>query len=132
MTQNNKRMVSDEDVQQFQRDGYLVVRGFLSAEENRVLLDHFMRMQRNAAQENNPVRQHYQVQTMEEAGGDVLRVFPRVMMPHRFDKTSLEMMLDARSEEVLNALFGEQAIAAQSMFYSVWVEYPAACCGFAV
>ena len=117
MTQNPKRMVSDEDVQQFERDGYLVVRGFLSAEENAALIEHFMQMQSDASKPDKPVRQHYQVKTMEEAQGDVLRVFPRVMMPHRFDKTSLEMMLDARSEEVLNALFGEQAIAAQSMFY---------------
>ncbi len=117
MTQNIEPMINDEQVQQFQRDGYLVVRSFLSPEENANLREHFMKMQSDASQPEHPVRKHYQVQTMEEAQGDVLRVFPRVMMPHRFDKTSLEMMLDARTESVLNALFGEQAIAAQSMFY---------------
>jgi ectoine hydroxylase-related dioxygenase (phytanoyl-CoA dioxygenase family) len=106
-----------EAAQQFERDGYVVVRGFLSPTEATELRERFMEIQREALDKESPTRKSYQPASVEESGGDVLKQFPRVMHPHRFDEQSKQMMLDERIESVLRALFGEEPLAAQSMFY---------------
>jgi ectoine hydroxylase-related dioxygenase (phytanoyl-CoA dioxygenase family) len=76
-----------------------------------------MEIQRAALQEGAEARKYFQPKSAEEAGGDVLQQFPRIMHPHRFDALSHKMMLDARLESTLRELFGEEPLAAQSMFY---------------
>jgi len=112
-----QQTVTQEQAQQFERDGFLVVRGLLSRDEAEELREHFMAMQQASLVPGSEARQHYQPLSMEEARGDVLKHFPRIMMPHRFDETSRNYMLDARFESVLRELFGEEPLAAQSMFY---------------
>jgi ectoine hydroxylase-related dioxygenase (phytanoyl-CoA dioxygenase family) len=103
--------------EKFGEDGFLVVRGMLSPEEASFLREHFMEIQREALTPDSPTRQYFTPAGEEESKGDVLKQFPRVMHPHRFDEQSKQMMLDERIESVLRALFGEEPLAAQSMFY---------------
>lgn len=117
MTATIERILTDNQVEQFQRDGYLVVRGLLSPQEAAQLRDHFMAMREEALEPDNRYTEYYQPVAAEQTDGDLLKQFPRVMQPHRFDKLSKQYMLDTRIESVLRDLFGEEPLAAQSMFY---------------
>jgi phytanoyl-CoA hydroxylase len=48
---------------------------------------------------------------------DPLKRYPRVMHPHRFNETAKKYMLHQPVLDVLADLYGEEALAAQSMFY---------------
>ena len=109
--------LSPAQIEQWQREGYLQISGLCSPDEVDELREHFMEMQRQALDENSPLRAKYQPLSLEEAQGDILRHFPRVMHPHKFDELSLKRMLDARVGAVLEQLMGAEPVAAQSMFY---------------
>ena len=109
--------LSREQLEHWQRDGYLLVSGLFSTEEIDNLREHFMEMQNEALNPESPLRKYYQPKTMEEADGDILQHYPRVMHPHRFDEMSMNQMLDGRVGAVLEELMGAEPIAAQSMFY---------------
>jgi ectoine hydroxylase-related dioxygenase (phytanoyl-CoA dioxygenase family) len=117
MAYATEQLLTDEQVAQFERDGFYVARGLFSAEETAFLRERFMAIQQDALNPESTLRPYYQPKTMEEAGGDVLKHYPRIMHPHRFDTISTDYMLDARIEGILRALFGEEALAAQSMLY---------------
>ncbi|HEX8550940.1 MAG TPA: phytanoyl-CoA dioxygenase family protein [Abditibacteriaceae bacterium] len=104
-------MLTNEQKEQFERDGYLIVRGLISREEAVQLRDHFMDLHAQGP------KQGFDPKSADEADSDVLRMYPRFMHPHRVDDLSMKWMLDARFEGVLRDLFGEQPVAAQSMFY---------------
>ena len=109
--------LSSAQIDQWHRDGYLLVSGLFSTEEIDGLREHFMQMQSEALDENSPLRKYYQPKSLEAAEGDILQHYPRVMHPHRFDELSMKQMLDARVGAVLEDLMGAPPIAAQSMFY---------------
>ncbi len=104
--------LSLEQLIQFDRDGYLVIPVMFSPEEVSELRDTFM-----AIHARSPIEGFYQHATEEEAAGDPLKLYPRVMHPHRFDDLSMRRMLDPQIAAVLRDLFGEEPLAAQSMFY---------------
>ena len=104
-------------IEAWQRDGFLLVSGLFAPAEIDELRAHFMAMQRAALDENSPLRSKYQPLSMAQADGDILKHYPRVMHPHKFDEISKARMLDARMGEVLAQLMGAEPIAAQSMFY---------------
>lgn len=110
--QETTQALSNEQLEQFHRDGFLVARGVLSSEEVAALRDHFMAL--HAA---GPIPGFFDPMTPQESKGDILRQYPRVMHPHRIDALSKKYMLDARLEKILGDLFGEQPLAAQSMMY---------------
>jgi hypothetical protein len=110
-TLTENRVLTAEQIEQYERDGYFIARGLVSPEETQKLLDHFMQMHEQT------VPGHYEPPAWEDCNDDVLRRYPRIMMPHRYDETSKSQMLDARYEGVLHDLFGEEALASQSMFY---------------
>ncbi len=105
------------NTQQFERDGFLVLRSLLSPQEAAQMREHFMEIRRQALDEQSALRKYYEPTSEQDYPGDVLKQFPRIMHPHRFDEPSMKMMLDARIESALRELFGEEPLAAQSMFY---------------
>jgi phytanoyl-CoA hydroxylase len=109
--------LNTEQKAQFQRDGFLAVRGLFSTQEIEALREHYMTMQREALDPQSPLRAHYKPLSLEEAGGDKLKHFPRIMQPARFDEKSRAYMLDERLGAVLTQLFEEPPLAAQSMLY---------------
>ena len=106
------RGLTQEQLDHFNTEGYLVLRGFYRPDEVELLRETFMEMHRNG-----PVPGFFEPKTAEEAGGDPLKMYPRIMHPHRFDDTSRRYLLDSRLEPVLADLFGEEPLAAQSMLY---------------
>lgn len=103
------------DIEQFKRDGYIIARGLLSSSEVDEIRSAFM-----AQADLGPVPGLFDASRLIE--NDPLKQYPRMMHPHRWPeleigKLAFQYMLDARIEAYLNALMGEQVIAAQSMFY---------------
>jgi phytanoyl-CoA hydroxylase len=107
-----RRRLTPEQIRGFREDGYLVVEGLFEPAEVRELLENFMRMHAGGE-----IPGCFEPASPEEAKGDVLKLYPRMMHPHRVDELSLRYLLDDRLEEVLTDLFGEEPLAAQSMMY---------------
>jgi ectoine hydroxylase-related dioxygenase (phytanoyl-CoA dioxygenase family) len=107
-----RKRLTPEQIRGFQEDGYLVVEGLFEPAEVRELLENFMRMHAGGE-----IPGCFEPASPEEAKGDVLKLYPRMMHPHRVDELSLRYLLDDRLEEVLTDLFGEEPLAAQSMMY---------------
>jgi ectoine hydroxylase-related dioxygenase (phytanoyl-CoA dioxygenase family) len=106
--------ISNEQLQQFQRDGFFIVRGLISAAETQFLINHFMELHEQGV---NGELEGYRAPKWEDAGGDILKHFPRMMHPHNWDDVSMKYMLDARFHAVLKTLYSDEVLAAQSMLY---------------
>lgn len=114
---NTRFLLSPEQLAQWREDGYLLVSGLFAESEIVQMREHFMQMQRDALNLASPLRDFYRPLSVEESNGDVLKQFPRVIHPHRFDADSMRWMLDERIASVLQQFWSEPALAAQSMFY---------------
>ena len=96
----------------FHDDGYLIVRGLLTQDEVRELLDAFMAMHAGG-----PIPGCFKPASPEEADGDALKLYPRMMHPHRVNDVARRYLLDRRLAAILGDLFEEEPLAAQSMLY---------------
>ncbi|MBO0701295.1 MAG: phytanoyl-CoA dioxygenase family protein [Candidatus Dormibacteraeota bacterium] len=106
------RHLSPDQLQAFQERGYLVVPGLISPPEVRHLIETFM-----AIHAAGPVPPYFNPVPMERSEGDVLKAYPRIMHPHRFNAVARRYLLDPRLAALLRDLFGEEPLAAQSMLY---------------
>lgn len=104
--------LTEKQIQGFHERGYFVARGLLSPEEAAEWRDYFM-----AIHARGTVEGYFAPRPMSETGGDMLKAYPRMLNPHRWDETAKSWMLDARLFPILKGLFGEAPLAAQSMFY---------------
>ncbi len=97
-------------VEQFKREGYVVVPSLFSVAEIDFFRSYFMAL--NAAGHgfagDDPLLL---------GDDDPLKSFPRIVHPHRFDSYSHEWLLDDRLREWTTALLGAEPFAAQTMFY---------------
>lgn len=110
----NEFQITTEQLQQFQRDGFLVVRSLMNKDETQFLIDHFMELHSQGVE---GALEGYQAPRWEDSAGDILKHFPRMMHPHNWDAVSMKYMLDNRFHTVLKALFDDEVLAAQSMLY---------------
>ncbi|MGW5650763.1 phytanoyl-CoA dioxygenase family protein [Streptomyces humi] len=96
-------------LRRFEEDGFTVVRGLFGDDEIDRLCAEFAAL--HAA--GRAVPGHF------EPGptADPLHRYPRVMQPHEISALARRFLLDARLRVVLEVLFGEEVLAAQSMFY---------------
>src|SRR5215204_6373453 len=96
-------------LREFDENGFLVVPGLFGPDEVRLLIDTFMAMHAGGPIPGcfNPVPD----------ADDILKRFPRMMHPHRANDTALRYLLDPRLGAILEDLFGEEPLAAQSMLY---------------
>lgn len=106
-----ERVLSDEQLDQWERDGFVIVPGLFPADEIRAIRERFDRL----AESGEAV----EVVGFKPdlASNDPLKRYPRVMHPHRFCELSKKMMLYPRVGAALAQLFGEPAVACQSMYY---------------
>lgn len=104
--------LTPEQRQTFDDQGYLIIRGLIPQEEVQYLIDTFMRMHAGG-----PIEGCFNPAPPEEAGDDILKLYPRMMHPHRVNEVALRYLLDARIAAILNDLFGEEPLATQSMLY---------------
>lgn len=113
--------LTTEQKQQFERDGFLAMRGLFGRDEIEAIRKTFM-----AQAEDGPVPGLSDVPRAREgapaAQNDPLARYPRMMHPHKhLDKPvgplALRYMRDPRLKPILAELFGEDPFACQSMFY---------------
>jgi ectoine hydroxylase-related dioxygenase (phytanoyl-CoA dioxygenase family) len=103
-------MITPEQKKQFDEQGFLVVRGLFSAQEVQAYTDHYMELR---AQGKKPG----DFSGVDPTSNDPLKKFPRMIHMHRWDKASLDWLLDQRIAATLTALMGAEPYAAQTMLY---------------
>ena len=108
--------LTPEQHAQFERDGFLVLRGFYSPEETAAIREAFM-----AQNADGPIPGMSEINANYQPE-DPLAFYPRMMHPHTHPEhlvgpLAMRYMLDSRIAPVLHDLFGEEAVAVQSMFY---------------
>jgi phytanoyl-CoA hydroxylase len=101
-------MITAQQKQQFDEQGYLILKQLFSQDEVQQLTDHVMKLHDSG---------HAKASDEITSTADPLKKYPRMMMPHRWDEASLNWLLDARIAQTLQALLGVEAYAVQSMIY---------------
>lgn len=104
--------LAPERIGEFHERGYLVVPGLFGQGEVRLLLDTFMGLHAGG-----PIAGCFNPAPPEKAKGDVLKLYPRMMHPHRINEVARRYLLDGRLAAILAGLFGEEPLAVQSMLY---------------
>ncbi len=113
------------DVEAFERDGYLIVRGLFGADDIEAIKNAIDTLHARGKIEGCF---DATVSSYEGAVGggnsapsamheDPLLRYPRMMQPHKVDATALRYLLDDRIRAVLTQLFDNEPLAAQSMVY---------------
>jgi ectoine hydroxylase-related dioxygenase (phytanoyl-CoA dioxygenase family) len=105
-----KRMLNATQRADYERDGYLVVRGLFSLEETERLRDHYMTMRHAGSYPDD-------LAGVDIQSEDPLKRYPRMIHMHRWDETSLRWMLDSRLGACLTELLGREPYAVQTMLY---------------
>jgi ectoine hydroxylase-related dioxygenase (phytanoyl-CoA dioxygenase family) len=94
----------------FSQDGYLIVRGLLSAEEARHCCERFTTLRTSGTYELD----HKGVDTDEE---DPILRYPRMTHVQRWDRESRELLTDPRLNRHLTLLMGQEPCLVQGMVY---------------
>lgn len=103
-------MLTEEQLAQNERDGYLVVKGLFAPEEVERLKAHFMALRAQGSHPGDMVAETAQTK-------DPLQKFPRMIHMHRWDDVSLAWVLDGRLNACLTDLLGGEPYAVQTMLY---------------
>lgn len=104
------RTLTEVQVTQFETDGYLIVKGLFSEYDLQTIEQAFEEI-------SHTIVPGLFEPELKAAVDDPLKRYPRVMHPHRFNETVKNYMLHKPVMDVLADLYGEEAFAAQSMFY---------------
>ena len=102
---------------QFEREGYLVLRGLFAPAEAAAIRDAFM-----AANADGPVPGLSSIGEGVVDPSDPLAFYPRMMNPHlqpsrEVGTIARDFLLDPRLRPVLTGLLGEEPLGVQTMFY---------------
>ncbi|MCY3865949.1 MAG: phytanoyl-CoA dioxygenase family protein [Chloroflexi bacterium] len=98
-------------IQQFKDEGFVVVPSLFAAEEVDFFRAHFMALNDAAGHGLDVDKPHLL------PDDDPLKAYPRIIHSHRWDKLSLDWLLDDRMRHWTTALLGAEPYAAQTMFY---------------
>lgn len=98
------------DTEQFNSDGYTVVSGLFSDDEVQSYIDHYMDMRHSGVYPGD-------FSGVDISGNDPLKKYPRLIHMHRWDKISLDWMLDKRLGTAFSQLIGKEPLAVQTMLY---------------
>ncbi|HLV37119.1 MAG TPA: phytanoyl-CoA dioxygenase family protein [Spirillospora sp.] len=104
-------MIDPQMVEQYQQQGYVVAKGLFSPEETIALRDHFMTYRPAAPSDSDGRNKNITEET------DPLKLYSRLMMPHRFDEVALKWLIDPRINTWITALEGSEPYAVQTMVY---------------
>ena len=103
-------MVKGSDKAFYEANGYVVVKGLFSAEETALYREHFMALRAEGTKPGDMVAD-------TQTSNDPLKAFPRMIHMHRWDKASLDFVLNVRIAECLTAFLGSEPLAVQTMLY---------------
>lgn len=96
--------------EQFDREGYIIIKALFSPADISIIEETFEEISHQKVP-------GYFDPNLDEDVDDPLKRYPRVMHPHKFNATAKKYMLHQPVLSVLADLYGEEALAAQSMFY---------------
>ncbi|MGO8673992.1 MAG: phytanoyl-CoA dioxygenase family protein [Capsulimonadaceae bacterium] len=103
-------MPDRENIDQFGREGYTVVRGLFTHDEVDRYIDHYMALRAAGKYWGD-------FAGVDLTSADPLRLYPRMIHMHRWDTTSLDFLLDVRINAVMTAILGAEPYAVQTMIY---------------
>ncbi len=103
-------MVSAEQRQRYQTEGYVVISDLFSPAEVKMYSEHYMTFRPAPPTTTDGRNNNVDV-------GDPLKQYSRLMQPHRSDALSLEWLLDERLNNCLTGLLGSEPYAVQTMVY---------------
>ncbi|MGE5224629.1 MAG: phytanoyl-CoA dioxygenase family protein [Omnitrophica WOR_2 bacterium] len=103
-------MVTGEQKQFFDTNGYLILRRLFSSSEVEQLTDHYMELRHQGSHPGDS-------SGVDFGSQDPLKKYPRMIHMHRWDAISLDWMLDRRITSALTALMGREPYAVQTMLY---------------
>ena len=103
-------MLTPEQREAYERDGFLVVRKLFSEDEVARYRDHFMDLRARGGYPGDSAG-------VSIDSPDPLKRFPRMIHMHRWDEISLRWMLDPRIGGCLADLMGVEPFAVQTMLY---------------
>lgn len=104
-------MIDPQIIEQYHRQGYALAKGLFSPEETAALRDHFMTYRPAQPSDSDGRSKNIKEET------DPLKLYSRLMMPHRFDEVALKWLIDARINAWITALEGSEPYAVQTMVY---------------
>ena len=110
MMSYTRRVLTKEQKEQFEQEGFLIVKGLFTNSDVRIIEETFESISRQT------IPGHFEPQ-LDADERDPLARYPRVMHPHRFNDIAKQYMLHAPVLDVLRDLYEEEPLAAQSMFY---------------
>ena len=94
-------------ISEFAAQGFTIARGLFDLDEVAQLRRHFIWINQEHRQDKDSIQD----------SSDPLALYPRVMLPHRWDERSLQWMIDARLNEWMTNILGQEPYAVQTMFY---------------
>ncbi|MEO8606467.1 MAG: phytanoyl-CoA dioxygenase family protein [Chloroflexota bacterium] len=117
-------MVTHNIFEQYQNQGYVIVRGLFSPEETTALREHFMKLREGNSFPGDfagvPRILADVIKTNDsyrDDEPDPLKDYPRMIHMHRWDEISLHWLLEPRVRDVLASLLGTDPYAVQTMLY---------------
>jgi len=96
--------------QDYETNGFAVVRHMFTEDEVEHLRDHYMSLRTSGSYPGD-------FDGVDITSEDPLKRFPRMIHMHRWDADSLKWLLDARIATMLTSLLGEEPYAVQTMLY---------------
>jgi phytanoyl-CoA hydroxylase len=113
-----------DQLAKFRRDGFVVVRQLFSPREIAEIRETFMEMAKHGPVEGLSEAKQAMNRggSAEYAPNDPLAFYPRMLHPHKHlekpvGPVSMKYMLHPKLEPILSALFVDEPVAVQSMFY---------------
>jgi ectoine hydroxylase-related dioxygenase (phytanoyl-CoA dioxygenase family) len=104
-------MITAEQKTFYDANGYVVAPGLFSPDEVAGYRDHYMDLRAKGTYPGDMIAD------TKLGGDDPLVKFPRMIHMHRWDDTTLRWLLDARLNDCLTVLLGDEPLAVQSMLY---------------
>lgn len=103
-------MLAREQIEEYNRIGYVVARGLFTAEEAASYRDHYMQMRESGSYPGD-------FAGVDAASTDPLKRYPRMIHMHRWDEASLRWLIEPRLDACMTALLGRSPYAVQTMLY---------------
>lgn len=104
------KYLTEQQKRQFDTEGYIIIKGLFNKEQLAEIEDTFEKISHEV------IPGHFEPDLNAQTT-DPLKRYPRVMHPHRFNDTAKKYLLHQPVLNVLQDLFEEPPLAAQSMFY---------------
>lgn len=103
-------MITQDHVQLYQEQGFVIIRGLFSAEEVASYSDHYTTLRESGTYPGDSAG-------IDIGSDDPLQKYPRMIHMHRWDEISMKWMIDARLNKSMTALLGNEPYAVQTMLY---------------